>query len=272
MAENSKKQTIDTTSTTPPWTGPWNPPGQSKWTEVEHLPEWDEEYYLVYTAKKHGKWLMLKTLRPEFRDDAYYRDMIEKEFDVRYNLAHPAIVMINDFEDVPGLGRCIITDDVYGLSLRKLIDERRVTPRHIERLRTQMVSALDYIQENHLVHQPLRPERIIFTENTENLKLIDVGFDQKEHLKPTAVADDIDRYGHILLDALEASGLQNPRLRQVALRCIDPQRRYRNIESLHLALENRRTPTLMIWIIAFLALMVIILVWLNSPWAPAPIQ
>ena len=22
-----------------------------KWTEIEHLPEWDEEFYHVYTAK-----------------------------------------------------------------------------------------------------------------------------------------------------------------------------------------------------------------------------
>ena len=24
---------------------------QPKWTEIEHLPEWDEEFYEVYTAK-----------------------------------------------------------------------------------------------------------------------------------------------------------------------------------------------------------------------------
>jgi len=75
---------------------------QPKWTEIEHLPEWDEDFYEVYTAKKHGKWVMLKTLRPELRDKPEYREMIEKEFDVRYNLAHPSIIMINDFEEVPG--------------------------------------------------------------------------------------------------------------------------------------------------------------------------
>ena len=32
-----------------------------KWTEIELLPEWEEEFYDVYTAKKHGKWLMLMT-------------------------------------------------------------------------------------------------------------------------------------------------------------------------------------------------------------------
>ena len=40
-----------------------------KWTEIEHLPEWDEEFYDVYTARKHGKWVMLKTLKPALRDD-----------------------------------------------------------------------------------------------------------------------------------------------------------------------------------------------------------
>ena len=158
---------------------------QQKWTEIEHLPEWDEEYYDVYTAKKHGKWLMLKTLKPAYKDDPRFQAMIEKEFDVRYNLAHPHIVMINDFEDVPTLGRCIITDDVYGLSLRKLIDTGKLEPMHLDKVCTQLVDALDYIQRNHIVHFPVRPETIIFTENIGNLKLIDVGFDQRESLTTT---------------------------------------------------------------------------------------
>ncbi|MBR3766602.1 MAG: hypothetical protein IKL11_05505 [Muribaculaceae bacterium] len=33
---------------------------ESKWTEIELLPEWDEEFYDVYTAKKFGKWLNSK--------------------------------------------------------------------------------------------------------------------------------------------------------------------------------------------------------------------
>ncbi len=112
---------------------------QSKWTEIEHLPEWDEDFYEVYTAKKHGKWVMLKTLRPELRDKPKYREMIEKEFDVRYNLAHPNIIMINDFEEVPGLGMCIITDDVYGDSLRKLLDKGAVDADIQEKIVTRLV-------------------------------------------------------------------------------------------------------------------------------------
>ena len=247
-----------------------------KWTEIELLPEWDEEFYDVYTAKKFGKWLMLKTLKPQYRGIEKYETMIEKEFDVRYNLAHAHIVMINDFEEVPGIGRCIITDDVYGTSLRKLIDEKRVTPHHIEQLRHQLVSAMDYIQSNHIVHHPIRPERIIFTENIENLKLIDVGFDQKEHLEPTDAAEDIYNYGLVLKEVLDSVDENYPNLRKIADRCTDsnPSRRYRDVQELHLALEHRSGNYLYLLIISFLVLMVLFLTWMiiSEPAKPEGIS
>ena len=247
-----------------------------KWTEIELLPEWDEEFYDVYTAKKFGKWLMLKTLKPQYRGIEKYETMIEKEFDVRYNLAHAHIVMINDFEEVPGIGRCIITDDVYGTSLRKLIDEKRVTPHHIEQLRHQLVSAMDYIQSNHIVHHSIRPERIIFTENIENLKLIDVGFDQKEHLEPTDAAEDIYNYGLVLKEVLDSVDENYPNLRKIADRCTDsnPSRRYHDVQELHLALERRSGNYLYLLIISFLVLMVLFLTWMiiSEPAKPEGIS
>ena len=83
-----------------------------KWSDLTLLPEWQEEYYDVYTARKHGKWVMLKALKKQYADDPKFRKMLEKEFDTRYNLAHPNIVMVNDLEMIPGLGMAIITDDV----------------------------------------------------------------------------------------------------------------------------------------------------------------
>jgi len=264
-----------------------------KWTEIEHLPEWDEEFYHVYTAKKFGKWVMLKTLRPEFRDDPARRAMIEKEFDVRYNLCHPNIVMINDFEEVPGLGMCIITDDVYGDSLRKLIDRREVTPAILDKIVYQLPEAIAYIQKNHILHHPIKPETIIFTENIRNLKLIDVGFDQREHLTPTDASEDIHNYGLILHQALAAYSLpaskpaapssasQSPsasgegdhhalkpsvlsRYRKVVDRCLaaDPHRRFRDVQDLKMALAGDSNNRLYITIIIFLSVMALILGWL----------
>ena len=245
-----------------------------RWTEIEHLPEWDEEFYHIYTAKKFGKWVMIKTLRPEFRDDPRYQNMIEQEFDVRYSLAHPNIVMINDFEEIPGIGRCIVTDDVYGDSLRKLLNEGKVTDAHISQLRHQLVNALEYIQSKHILHSPLRPENIIFTENIGNLKLIDVGFDQRPSLSHQSTADDIYNYGKVLTEVLNATGNTDPVLRRVARRCTDPdpKRRYRDMQQVHLALENRSSRTLYIIVIAFLLLMLVLVVWLKSPYSPQPIH
>lgn len=229
-----------------------------KWTEIEHLPEWDEEFYDVYTAKKHGKWVMLKTLKTDYKDKPEYKAMIEKEFDVRYNLAHPHVVMINDYEEVPGLGMCIITDDVYGDSLRKLIDRRAVTTDTVDKLTNQLVTAMEYIQTNHIVHHPIRPENIIFTENIGNLKLINVGFDQKSSLSPAEASEDIFNYGLVLTEVLKLlpDAPKTSSLRRIAAKCTnpDPKSRYRDIQELKLALNNRSNKQL--WLmIGFLAVM-----------------
>ncbi len=247
-----------------------------KWTEVEHLPEWDEEFYHVYTAKKHGKWLMLKTLRPEFKGVPEYEEMIAKEFEVRYNLAHPHIIMINDFEEVPELGMCIITDDVYGDSLAKLIREGKVTHEHITKLHTQLLDAIDYIQANHIEHHPIDASRVIFTENIGNLKLIDVGYNQKRVLSSDDTSHDILNYGVLLTQALDAVDPEgaDPKLRmlrRVAAGCTtpDPSKRFRSVSGVRLALTPRRANVVYVAIIAFLLAMIAILLWLNSANRPA---
>ncbi|MCH5247079.1 MAG: protein kinase [Muribaculaceae bacterium] len=237
-----------------------------KWTEIEHLPQWDDRYYRVFTAKKHGKWVMLKTLKPEFQNDSLMTSMIEKEFDVRYNLAHPHIIMINDFEDVPGIGMSIITDDVYGDSLYHLIKTNRVTEKILKKITSDLVDAMEYIQENHILHHPLQPETIIFTENVQNLKVIDVGFAQLNYLSPKHTSEDITAFGKILaetLDALPKETHDYNRLKKIAEECQKPNSRYRNVQELKMALNNRNSTKALLAVIIFLIIMIGILVWLN---------
>jgi serine/threonine protein kinase len=235
-----------------------------RWTEIELLPDWDEEYYDVYTAKKHGKWVMLKTLKAKYRDDEQYLAMFEKEFDARYNISHANIVMINDFEDVEGIGRCIITDDVYGDSLRKLVDEGRLTDRHFEQLKFRLPAAMEYIQLNHLAHHPIGLDTILFTENVGNLKLIDVGFDQRRSLSHADTDDDIINYGLIINEVLAKTGRRDPQMKKIADRCLDPRRRYKDVQALEMAISGKSPNKLYLMIILFLAAMVAVLAWLLS--------
>ena len=221
---------------------------QPRWTEIELLPAWSEEYYDVYTARKLGKWVMLKTLKPEFRDDPKYQEMINKEFEVRYNLSHPNIIMINDFEDVPGVGLSIICDDVYGLSLSQLLKDGKLEDHHYEQLCNRLPMAMEYIQQNHLAHKPLRPSSVIFTENIGNLKLIDVGFDQKNSLSHQDTNDDIRRYGELMEQVLRETGRRDPVMGHVAQRAKNGS--FRDVQELQMAISGRKNNRLFIIICA----------------------
>ena len=130
---------------------------------------------------------------------------------------------------------------------------------------------MEYIQDNHLAHHPLRPENIIFTENIGNLKLIDVGFDQRNSLTPRDTSEDIANYGRVVKQVLDSVDFDDPALRKVADRCLDPKRRYTTAHQLHLALAQRNTKTIYLWIIAFLTAMVAILIWMSLC-PPTPVQ
>lgn len=234
-----------------------------KWSDLYLLPEWEEEFYNVYTIRKHGKWVMLKALKPEYADKPEYKAMLQKEFDVRYNLCHPNIVMVNDLEDVPGVGMAIITDDVYGYSLRRLIDEKRLTPKIVHRLETQLLDAMQYIQENHVTHVPITPETIIFTEYNENLKLTNVGFDQKSNLTEQDTRADIQSYGKIVNEVLDHLPANLPKLRKIAKKCENPEHSYRTVADLQLDMERRTSSQLYVILCCFILIMAFILIWLT---------
>lgn len=241
---------------------PINDPS-GKWSDLSLLPEWEEEYYNVFTVKKHGKWVMLKALKPEYADKPEYKAMLQKEFDVRYNLCHPNIVMVNDLDEVPGVGLAIITDDVYGYSLRRLIDEKRLTPKIIHRLETQLLDAMEYIQENHVAHVPITPDTIIFTEYNENVKLTNVGFDQKTNLSEQDTRKDIASYGKIVNEVLDHLPTNLPKLRKIARKCEDPEHGYRSVADLQLDMEHRSSSQLYIFLCVFIVIMAFILIWLT---------
>lgn len=234
-----------------------------RWSDLTLLPEWEEEIYDVYTVKKHGKWIMLKALKKEYQGNPKFEKILEKEFDIRYNLAHPNIVMVNDFEMIPEVGMAIVTDDVYGYSLRRLIDEKRLTPKIIQRLETQLPDVLEYIQENHIKHPPIKPENIIFTEYNENLKLINVGYDHRDSLESQDTKQDIIEYGRLVNEVLDNLPERLPHLRKVAKTAEDPEGPINTIQTLKMQLSARSQTSIVVWLLVFIALMLGLLLWLN---------
>ncbi len=234
-----------------------------RWSELTLLPEWEEEIYDVYTVRKHGKWVMLKALKEQYRDDPKYKAIIEKEFDTRYKLAHPNIVVVNDFEEIPGIGTAIVTDDVYGYSLRRLLDEKRLSPKIIHGLERQLPDALEHIQENHIMHPPITPDNIIFTEYNENLKLINVGYDHRDRLESQDTKQDIINYGRLLNEVLDNTPELLPKLRRLAKKAADPEGPIDNVQELKMALIDRSRTSTILWLLGFIIVMLGVLIYLS---------
>ena len=107
---------------------------------------------------------------------------------------------------------------------------------------------------------------MIFTENIGNLKLIDVGFDQREKLSPTDAADDIYSFGMVLKELLSEVPDAPSYLRKVADKCCasDPKQRYSSIHQLRMAIAHRSTRGFYLAIVGFLVILVGALLWFSS--------
>ena len=254
-----------------------------KWSNITRLPEWDEKFCDVYRGVRNGKSVMLKCLKPEFAEIPEFQQMLEKEFDARCHLEHPNIVMITNYEHVPGLGPSIITENVFGTSLKNLIYRKKITPQLLQKIETQLPDALEYIQENHIVHHPLTAERIIITEKKRDIKLIDVGFEQRNSLTANDCSGDIYNYGAILndiLDVMSQNKLQQMldpivsmkfhSLRKIASKCMatDTRQGYHDVQELRLDIERKSSGTIYTFVVAFIVVMCAILFWLSSTKAP----
>lgn len=130
-------------------------------------------YSEIYRAKIDGKFVVLKSLKPELRGIPMYEHLLRKEYEIGYELDHPNICQIQRFGKFIGLGNCIVMQWIDGVTLRSMLghmdagQERKVID--------GICDALEYIHSKQIVHRDLKPENIIITHNGQNVKLIDFG-------------------------------------------------------------------------------------------------
>ena len=74
-------------------------------------------YSSLYTAIYLGKKHILKGLKPEYKNKLFYENLLKKEFEISHPLDHPNIVKTIDFQNIPNLGDCIVTEYIEGLTL-----------------------------------------------------------------------------------------------------------------------------------------------------------
>lgn len=139
------------------------------------------EYNILAKAKRYGRWWMLKAIRAEEDKQTVFQQMLRKELEILMQMQQPNIVQASGMEYVETLGMCIVMEYVDGIQL----DEWLNSPKSKEnrfRLAEELLKAVEYIHTSGTVHRDLKPSNIMVTRNGENIKLIDFGLADNDHI------------------------------------------------------------------------------------------
>ena len=209
--------------------------------------------FILYKSSRHRRIVAIKCVRPEFRDNPLYWDMLRKEYEIGHSLNHPNIREYYSLDNDPELGICLEMEWVDGDSLDLLLSECRRNTELRDKITRQILDAVRFMHLKQVIHRDLKPGNILVTRNGQNVKLIDFSLsDSDSHLVlkgnagtaryaspeqkecgPADFRSDIFSIGVILSEMSDSR-----RYRNVSRKCMRPDkdRRYPDIDRLEAAL------------------------------------
>ena len=209
--------------------------------------------FILYKSSRHRRIVAIKCVRPEFRDNPLYWDMLRKEYEIGHSLNHPNIREYYSLDNDPELGICLEMEWVDGDSLDQLLPECRRNAELRDKIARQILDAVRFMHLKQVIHRDLKPGNILVTRNGQNVKLIDFSLsDSDSHLVlkgnagtaryaspeqkecgPADFRSDIFSIGVILSEMSDSK-----RYRNVSRKCMRPDkdRRYPDIDRLEAAL------------------------------------
>ena len=255
------------------------PEMSSSFTDITLWYESVNGYCCLYKAQKLGKYHILKTLKPAYKNNPLYQGLLQKEFQISYPLAHPHIVQTIGLEKIPGIGTSIVMEYIDGMNLREYLNSKNYNRNTILKILSELCLALSYIHSLQIIHRDLKPENILITRNGSNVKLIDFGlsdtdsysilkhpagtlkYASPEQQIPQTILDnkaDIYSIGVILEEIIPITHVKHPHVHTI-IRCCKseiPSQRYTNVEEIHHLLhsKNKYLPYLSISFILILTI------------------
>lgn len=151
------------------------------------LPEWADikalhtgVWNMLWTAVWNGRKVVLKSLMPQYSDSIPHHTMLRKEYEISRTLSHPGIAATLGFEEVPGIGTCIISEFITGCTLKSKIEEGGYTRRDAITIIKGLCLSVDYLHSMGIVHRDLKPSNIMLMSDDLHVKLIDFGVSDSE--------------------------------------------------------------------------------------------
>ena len=212
------------------------------------------EHNILAKAQRYGRWWMLKAIKTEENQQTVFQQILRKELEILMRLQHPNIIQINGMEFVERLGTCLVMEYVDGMRLDEWLSRKPNKEKRL-RLTKELLKTIEYIHLAGIVHRDLKPSNIMVTRNGENIKLIDFGLADNDHmaiLKQPAgtpkymspeqasnnipdIRNDIYSLG-IILQLLQ----HEKSFKTIIRKCILPiNKRYSNVTQILVAIQNK---------------------------------
>ncbi len=130
---------------------------------------------VVYKARQPrlNRFVALKILTREKEKDPRFAERFTREAQALARLNHPNIVTVYDFGETNGL-YYLLMEFVDGMTLRKLLQTRKMAPEEALVIVPSICEALQYAHQQGIVHRDIKPENILL-DKEGRLKIADFG-------------------------------------------------------------------------------------------------
>ena len=166
--------------------------GNGQWSHIEHVGSSPHAMTQIFKAQRYGKLFALKCLKKEYRDDINAIALLEKEFDIGFNLRHKNIATTLDFTSVPTLGKCIVMEWIDGITLNDYLQDQKLSKQEAYSIALQLLDAVEYLHSHEVIHRDLKPSNVMITSVGSQVKLLDFGLsDTSSHVAVQISTDTI---------------------------------------------------------------------------------
>jgi TPR repeat protein/tRNA A-37 threonylcarbamoyl transferase component Bud32 len=130
---------------------------------------------VVYKARQPrlNRFVALKILAREKEKDPRFAERFTREAQALARLNHPNIVTVYDFGETNGL-YYLLMEFVDGMSLRQLLQTRKLAPEEALAIVPSICEALQYAHQLGIVHRDIKPENILLDQQGR-VKIADYG-------------------------------------------------------------------------------------------------